>query len=217
MSSSLVEAYEFGPFRLEPTERRLLRDGQFVPLPPKALDLLIALVSRPGRLVTRETLLEEVWSLVQFVEEANLSYTVSLLRKALDDGNGDARYIDTVPKGGYQFKADIRTVAADISGTKRNLSSPEHFVETTETRAVDTTSVTDCQDINRVVLEIRCPRAWRSGTGRSVAHGDSATDSRRTWPLDVAGQVRRDPPRAHPASPVRQPGDFSGWHWRSVR
>ncbi len=62
---------------------------------------------------------------------------MSLLRKALDDGNGDARYIDTVPKRGYRFKADIRTVAADISGTERNLSSPEHFVETTETRAVD--------------------------------------------------------------------------------
>jgi DNA-binding winged helix-turn-helix (wHTH) protein len=112
MSSSPVEAYEFGPFRLEPAERRLLRDGEDVPLPPKALDLLIALVSRPGRLVTRETLLEEIWP-GTFVEEANLSYTVSLLRKAIDDGNGDGRYIDTVPKRGYRFKGEVRRLTAD--------------------------------------------------------------------------------------------------------
>ena len=121
MSSSLVEAYEFGPFRLEPAERRLLRDGQFVPLPPKALDLLIALVSPPRAAWSQGKHSSRKSGLVRSFEEANLSYTVSLLRKALDDGNGDARYIDTVPKRGYGFKADIRTVAADISGTERNL------------------------------------------------------------------------------------------------
>jgi eukaryotic-like serine/threonine-protein kinase len=110
MSSSPGVAYEFGPFRLEPSERRLLRDGEDVSLPPKALDLLVALASRPGRLVKKEALLEEVWPGV-FVEEANLSYTVSLLRRAIEGGNGDQRYIDTVPKQGYRFKADVRAVA----------------------------------------------------------------------------------------------------------
>ena len=60
MPLSARDAYEFGPFRLEPAERRLLREGEDVPLPPKAMDVLVALVSRPGRLVRKETLLEEV-------------------------------------------------------------------------------------------------------------------------------------------------------------
>jgi DNA-binding winged helix-turn-helix (wHTH) protein len=54
--------YEFGPFRLEPAERRLLRNGQKVPLPPKAFEVLVVLVSRAGHLVTKEELLRDVLS-----------------------------------------------------------------------------------------------------------------------------------------------------------
>jgi len=110
MSVTGAQSYEFGPFRLEPAERRLVRDGQDVPLPPKAFDLLMVLVSRAGRLVTKEDLLQSVWP-DTFVEEASLSYTVSLLRKALQSGDDSARYIDTVQKLGYRFAASVRTVA----------------------------------------------------------------------------------------------------------
>jgi DNA-binding winged helix-turn-helix (wHTH) protein len=91
----------FGPYRLDPRERQLVRDGQTVPLPPKAFDLLVALVARAGHLATKEELLAEVWP-GTFVEEANLSYTISLLRKALRDE--PERYIETVPKRGYRFR-----------------------------------------------------------------------------------------------------------------
>lgn len=98
--------YVFGAYRLDAHERLLLRDGQPVSLPPKALDLLLALVARAGSLATKEELLAEVWP-GTFVEEANLSYTVSILRKAL----GDA-CIETVPKSGYRFTAlvSVQTV-----------------------------------------------------------------------------------------------------------
>ena len=112
MSLPTQHLYEFGPFRLEPAERRLLRDGQEVPLPQKAFDVLVVLVSRAGHLVPKEDLLNQVWP-GTFVEEANLSYTVSLLRKALQDGSGSVRYIDTVQKLGYRFTAAVRTLATD--------------------------------------------------------------------------------------------------------
>lgn len=99
--------YVFGPYRLDAHERLLLRDGEPVPLPPRAFDLLLALVARAGFLATKEELLGVVWA-GTFVEEVNLSYTVSLLRKAL----GDEVYIETVPKSGYRFIAPVSVVSA---------------------------------------------------------------------------------------------------------
>lgn len=120
MSLSGRELYEFGPFRLDPPERLLLREGQPVPLPPKAYDLLVTLIARANRLVTKEELLKEVWP-GTFVEEANLSYTVSLLRKALGDEGEPHRYIETVPKRGYRFREPIVTYAeAKPSHQKRS-------------------------------------------------------------------------------------------------
>ena len=88
--------HEFGPFRLDTRERLLLRAGQPVSLTPKAFDLLIYLVERHGRLVSKKDLLSAVWS-DTFVEEANLTYTISALRRALGDSQDGERYIQTVP------------------------------------------------------------------------------------------------------------------------
>src|SRR5687768_10306867 len=76
---------EFGPFRLDIGERLLRRDGQPVALTPKAFDLLAYLAKRPGHLVEKAALIGALWPNT-VVEEANLSYTVSALRKALGDG-----------------------------------------------------------------------------------------------------------------------------------
>ena len=93
--------YEFGPFRLDPAERSLLRDGKPVPLTPKAFELLVLLVENRGHLLKKDELIERVWPNT-FVEEANLAQNVSALRRALDDKNGGAQYIETVPKAGKQ-------------------------------------------------------------------------------------------------------------------
>jgi DNA-binding winged helix-turn-helix (wHTH) protein/Flp pilus assembly protein TadD len=106
--------YEFGPFRLEPTERRLFCQDQIVPLTPKAHDLLTVFVEQSGHLIDKETLLKAVWE-ESFVEEANLAYTVSALRKALGDTSEPHRYIATVPKRGYRFVADVRS--SSVHGT----------------------------------------------------------------------------------------------------
>jgi len=109
METSVKHLYEFGPFQLDPPERLLLCEGQPVPMPPKAFDLLVVLVERSGHLVEKEELLKAVWR-DSFVEEGNLSVTVSVLRKALNDDRGMHKYIETVSKRGYRFVADVRRV-----------------------------------------------------------------------------------------------------------
>jgi DNA-binding winged helix-turn-helix (wHTH) protein len=99
--------YEFGPFRLDAAERLLSRDGEAVSLPPKAFDLLLALVERQGRLLEKTELMKLVWP-DTYVEEANLSYTISLIRKALGEGPEPRQFIETAPKHGYRFIAEVR-------------------------------------------------------------------------------------------------------------
>ena len=101
---------EFGPFRLEPAESRLTKGGVPVPITPKALELLVALALRPGRLVTKDELVAEVWP-DTFVEEGNLAVNMTRLRQALSDDTGQS-YVETVPKKGYRFVAAVREVGA---------------------------------------------------------------------------------------------------------
>jgi DNA-binding winged helix-turn-helix (wHTH) protein/TolB-like protein/Tfp pilus assembly protein PilF len=106
-----LAAYAFGPFLLDTGERLLLRDGEAVPLTLKAFDLLQVLVESGGHLLTKEELIGRVWPDAA-VEENNLTVTMSALRKALDEGPNDRHYIETVPRRGYRFVAQLRTPAA---------------------------------------------------------------------------------------------------------
>src|SRR5215831_13375186 len=112
MSNQSKHFYEFGPFRLDATERLLLRNGQVVSITPKAFDMLIVLVENSGHLLEKEELMRRLWS-DSFVEEANLSYNVFALRKALGESNGDDRYIETIPRRGYRFVGHVREVVDD--------------------------------------------------------------------------------------------------------
>jgi eukaryotic-like serine/threonine-protein kinase len=98
--------HEFGSFRLDPSERLLLRGDQPVPLTPKAFDLLVYLVDHPGRLVGKQELMDALWPST-CVEETNLTFTMSVLRKALGDGQNGGRFIQTVPTRGYRFVAAV--------------------------------------------------------------------------------------------------------------
>ena len=100
--SSAPPIFEFGEFQLNVGEQQLLRNGRPLALPPKAFDVLVALVESGGHLVARETLLKRVWP-DTFVECGSLSYNISVIRKALADREGRRRFIETVPKRGYRF------------------------------------------------------------------------------------------------------------------
>jgi DNA-binding winged helix-turn-helix (wHTH) protein len=99
--------YEFGPFRLEPAERRLLREGRSVPLTPKAFDTLCALVERQGHAVSRDELMASVWPGTS-VEDATLAQNILAIRKAIG-----AEHIETVPKFGYRFVTPVRERRSD--------------------------------------------------------------------------------------------------------
>src|SRR5689334_21026365 len=100
-----LKVYEFSGFRLEGAQRRLLYNGQPVPLKPKILDLLIYLVEMRGQLVVKDELMREVWP-DAIVEENNITVSMSILRKTLGD-RIDQQFIETVPRRGYRFIGDV--------------------------------------------------------------------------------------------------------------
>jgi Transcriptional regulatory protein, C terminal len=86
MSEQVRHLYEFGPFRLDATERLLLRDQQHIPLTPKAFETLLVLVEHGGHVIDKTELMKKVWP-DTFVEEVNLAKNVSSLRKILGQNN----------------------------------------------------------------------------------------------------------------------------------
>jgi DNA-binding winged helix-turn-helix (wHTH) protein/TolB-like protein/Tfp pilus assembly protein PilF len=105
----LRHLYEFGEFLLDETERCLLRKGEPVALTPKAFDTLLVLVKHGGHVVEKDEMLKEVWP-DTFVEEATLAQNIFTLRRALGQGRDGDLYIETVPKRGYRFVADVKAV-----------------------------------------------------------------------------------------------------------
>jgi len=112
MSSSEKHLYEFGEYRLDTAERLLLRKGQPVSLPPKVFDTLVVLVEHGGHLMEKNELMHELWP-DAFVEDVNLSVNISTLRKVLGESEDGGHYIDTVPKRGYRFVADVRELEGE--------------------------------------------------------------------------------------------------------
>ncbi len=100
--------FEFDEFRLDAKRHRLYRrdNGEFIPLANKVVEFLTALVVAKGRLLTKDELLDTVWA-GSIVEQANLTQTVFVLRKALGDDTREPRFILTVPGRGYQFICDV--------------------------------------------------------------------------------------------------------------
>src|SRR5690349_25174691 len=121
MSRPTSELYEFGPFRLDLEGRVFTREHQMVPLAPKTFDLLVLLVQRPGHAFSKQELMNALWP-DTFIEEANLSFQISALRKAL--GEEGAGCVETVPKHGYRVAAEVRPASSEPSsgGTSESFS-----------------------------------------------------------------------------------------------
>jgi len=106
-SKGINNLYEFGPFRLDPAKRLLLRGEDPVALTPKAFETLLLLVENRDRALLKDELMSRLWP-ESFVEEANLSQTIFVLRKILGDTVQDQRYIVTVRGTGYRFAEPVR-------------------------------------------------------------------------------------------------------------
>jgi TolB-like protein/DNA-binding winged helix-turn-helix (wHTH) protein/Tfp pilus assembly protein PilF len=108
-NQQLNELYEFGPFRVDSEKEVLLRAGHPVPLTPKTFQILLVLVRHHKEVVTKDDLMKAVWP-ETYVEEANLSRNIFMLRKALGENPQDHQYILTVPGRGYRFAENVRLV-----------------------------------------------------------------------------------------------------------
>jgi DNA-binding winged helix-turn-helix (wHTH) protein/Tfp pilus assembly protein PilF len=114
-----MRSYRFGSFILEADERRLIRDGEPVPLTPKVFDTLVYLVEHQGHLVEKDELMQAVWS-DSYVEDGNLPRTIHILRRALGKGDDDSKYVETIPTKGYRFVAEVTR----LDGTGPSLELP---------------------------------------------------------------------------------------------
>jgi len=114
MNEQTQHFYEFGEYRIEREERLLKRGYEVVSLPPKAVELLFVLLESGGRVLTKDELMSLVWA-DSFVEESNLTQNIFLLRKVLGGGkNGDGKFIETIPRRGYRFVANVRQANGEV-------------------------------------------------------------------------------------------------------
>jgi DNA-binding winged helix-turn-helix (wHTH) protein/TolB-like protein len=132
--------YDFGQFRLDLTERILLREGKHIPLQPKTFETLLALVERHGHIVERDELMRLVWP-DTFVEEVNLAKNISILRKLLAEADQQTEYIQTIPKRGYRFAAEVRATQAPLQENGAIAPPVQPATVTSEPEAVPQTSV----------------------------------------------------------------------------
>ena len=154
MGEQANTSYQFGPFRLVPAERQLLREEQNVALPPKAFDTLVALVRNSGHALTKDELIKQIWP-DSFVEESNLNHNISVLRKALGDGNNSDQYVETVRGYGFRFKAEVRKqIEKDLSVFVHKRTRTQVVFREEETHSQKSTTVIERPASGRRVVTI---------------------------------------------------------------
>jgi len=117
MSSEETSLYQFGQFQFEAETQRLLCAGELIPLPQKAAAMLHLFLQQPGRVCKKESLIQSLWP-DETVEDANLSQTVYLLRKALSQADASAQFIETLPKIGYRFLPSVSVALLEPTATE---------------------------------------------------------------------------------------------------
>jgi TolB-like protein/DNA-binding winged helix-turn-helix (wHTH) protein/Tfp pilus assembly protein PilF len=162
MSTRPQHLYEFGPYRLDTAEQLLLRNGEPVPLTPKAFETLVALVERGGHLVEKDELMKLVWS-DAFVEESNLTNNVYALRKMLGQGENGRSYIETVPKRGYRFTAPVKELPPEALVVEKR----------TLTRVVTEEAVED---------DLQGQSMIGAGEALAIAHAPAHAEPSLKWP-----------------------------------
>ena len=185
MNSSTNGSYEFGAFLIDGKERLLLQNGQVVTIAAKAFDMLLLLVENSGHLLTKEELMSRLWP-ETFVEEANLTNNISMLRKALGATDNGHPYIETVPRVGYRFMAGvIRRDAGDhrnfsvlaesrvvIEGNGREDEHQFEAVATTQPESYGKIGSRESASVEQATAKASVKSGWsRGGIGAAVVAG----------------------------------------------
>src|SRR5271169_3585635 len=117
MSMRPGRIFQFGKFQIDAPARTLRREEAIVKLNSRAFDVLFYLVQNPGKVLTRDELLKNVWP-DAFVDEHSLAQSISVLRRALEERPGDNSYIVTLPGRGYQFVTPVQVVVPQAVAPK---------------------------------------------------------------------------------------------------
>ena len=102
-------SYEFEDFRLDAAHLMLYKGGKTISLKPKTVETLVALVERRGEVISKDELMNRLWS-DSFVEESNLTQNIYLLRKTLGDRADGRPFIENFSRRGYRFNGEIKTL-----------------------------------------------------------------------------------------------------------
>src|SRR5580658_2513641 len=116
--------FQFGEFRVDAQVRTLRRQEELVTLNRRAFDVLLYFVQNPGKVLTRDELLKNVWA-EAYVDENSLAQSISVLRRALDEKPGDNSYIVTLPGRGYQFVSAVQVVASEDGNTRPEVATAD--------------------------------------------------------------------------------------------
>jgi Tol biopolymer transport system component/DNA-binding winged helix-turn-helix (wHTH) protein len=150
--------YHFAEFQLDATESVLRQAGKILPLSPKAIQALELLVRNSGRVVSRSEMVEALWP-DSFVEESNLTVTISMLRRVLGDNENGARFIETVPKRGYRFVPTVRVSSGTRPG-RINFTSMQIIRLTHDGHVLDVGISPDAQLLAYVPIEAGKYSLW---------------------------------------------------------
>jgi Tol biopolymer transport system component/DNA-binding winged helix-turn-helix (wHTH) protein len=177
-----TQLYEFGPFRLDAGERVLLRTGDVVHLTPKAIDLLVVLVEKSGHVLSKDELMRQVWP-DSFVEEANLSHQIFSLRKALGEERNGSKYIETVPRRGYRFVANVTAIGIE----------PDDLIIAEHTRARIVIEQTESEPPEAVGGGMEVETAELSVRPKSLSPSDNEAEieSNNALKMEIVGE-RKD-------------------------
>jgi len=176
--------YEFGPFRLDAQKRLLLREGEIVPLKPKAFDTLLALVEHGGRVVEKDELMRRVWP-DTVVEEGNLTFNISSLRKALGDDPRRHEYIVTIPGEGYKFVAGVRAAFDELIVRESRSITIEEGEEISEPNEIGEIAAPGVRAVNSMSGNRQAETALATMTP-NVVPAASRERHRSTKPLMIA-------------------------------
>jgi DNA-binding winged helix-turn-helix (wHTH) protein/Flp pilus assembly protein TadD len=117
--------YEFDSYRVDVANRLVLRHGDPLPLPPKAVEILVALISHQGEIVSKLDLMRTVWP-DTVVEDGNLTQNIYLLRKTLNEESSRRQYVETLARRGYRFVGNVREIRNQDQG-KHSQDLPNEF------------------------------------------------------------------------------------------
>jgi DNA-binding winged helix-turn-helix (wHTH) protein/Tol biopolymer transport system component len=195
MSTRQEQILQFGKFQIDASARSLRREEAIVKLNSRAFDVLLYLAQNPGKVLTREELLKNVWP-DAFVDEHSLAQSISVLRRALEEKPGDNSYIVTLPGRGYQFVSEVQVVTPGVGNAPPDVtasggSNPSGLIFQQHT--VETSVITSNQEKEQLSL----PALPARPLIRAIAGLLAAV-------VVIALMVRFRAPRPHPSHELVQ-------------